>query len=111
MCSCDTDGEHPDIREITFPVASREYRCSECCGRIAVGEQHQNARYFYAGLGWDEFRFCATCVRARAAHRKADPHCSPALEELRECIRENVKETPGYLEKFRAAWREMNEAA
>lgn len=111
MCECDSYGETPEISEVTFPKASREYGCAECSGRIAVGEQHKCLRYFYAGIGWDVFRVCGTCVRVRVAHRKADPHCNPPLEELRSCVREAIKEQPGYLEKFRAAWREMKEAA
>jgi hypothetical protein len=109
MCSCDyDDGDgFPRVWDVSFPRAARPYRCDECFQPIATGERYKRIGAFYEESGWENFSLCGKCVRVRAAHKAADPHCNPPFEELRECIREAVKDKPGYLAKFRAAWKAM----
>jgi hypothetical protein len=111
MCACDYDAdEYILVHESTFPVASRAYKCDECYQPIPAGSAYKRVSSLGSESGWSTWRFCGKCVRVRAAHNVADPQCRPLVEKLYECVRENVHDRE-YLEKFRAAWREMKVAA
>src|SRR5882757_11287809 len=63
MCMADPDDDGPDIYRLTYPVARKDYRCSECSTVISKGVKHAK----HTGLQEDEwwtFRICMDCDEA-----------------------------------------------
>ena len=62
-CYCDYE-ERPAVYCADRHRARKKYRCYECGGHIAQGEQYERAASLYDGA-WDIARTCGRCLDAR----------------------------------------------
>lgn len=109
MCSCD-DGEYPEFCDTTMPRARKEHVCDDCRRKVTVGE-----RYMRVSGKWDGevgvYVICRRCQLLRDAFEIAEDGCRPPLgdlmENLRECMRHDVR----FVAKFREAYLQLWGAA
>lgn len=92
MCF-DYDG-YSEVWNETTPRARKPYRCCECGGTIAKGEQYRNVFSVYEGDAMTS-RTCLACERVREIIQRAeeDAGCSGneticPIGELRDAIRD-----------------------
>lgn len=88
MCSCE-EGEYPDISRRVVRIARREHRCSGCQRPIRVGRRYLQLDWLFEGA-WDHRKVCLVCERLRLAWHKVE-NCWTSADEVRECIREEVR--------------------
>jgi 1,6-anhydro-N-acetylmuramate kinase len=62
--TCYCDGERPDVYHAHTMRARARYKCYECGGCIAAGEQYERAAMLYEG-SWEVARTCRLCLDAR----------------------------------------------
>ena len=56
-----TEGDYAKVYSITYPVASRAYRCDACKTIIKKGARYSAHRFLYDGE-WAGHRQCARCA-------------------------------------------------
>ena len=79
-----TEGEYAAVYSITYPVASRAYRCDACKTIIKKGARYSAHRFLYDGE-WAGHRQCARCALHWQAlrddpTRNTDYGCWPSPE-------------------------------
>jgi hypothetical protein len=103
MCACDYDDweEYPIVKNKVV-TARKEYRCEECRGVIARGDQYKRFDQLCAGYGWETFRVCQPCIDGPVAFIEKNCGCVPwlgVLEHLEEVFAVYQFKHPGV--KFR----------
>jgi len=88
---CDS---HPDLYDARRVHARKQYRCTECSGRIAVGTLHEYVFGVWEGDS-SNFRTCLACCEVRDWLCKQENYDCHVFGELREELSEFARNAAG----------------
>lgn len=86
MCCCFDYDEAADVWVTKTVKARKPWKCEECGGEIAPGDEYQRMKSLYDG-DWSTYRNCASCHAAKErAGKFGVPYLAYSFDELNECI-------------------------